>query len=66
MFDDKLALQPEFKHDGGKGGVKWKKKLENYMISRAPVLKGLLQLAEAEDLEGLRFLLWLSGSSECG
>ena len=49
ILDDKLAFQPEYRYDGGKGGVKWKKKLENYIISRAPVLKELLEWAEAED-----------------
>ena len=50
LLDDKLAFQPEYRYDGGKGGVKWKRKLENYIISRAPILRGLLVWAEAEDL----------------
>ena len=51
LLDDKLAFQSEYRYDGGKGGVKWKKKLENYFISRAPIIKGLLTWAESQDLE---------------
>ena len=51
LFDDKLALQTEFKYDGNKGGAPWKGKLERYFISRAPILKDILEWAEGQDLE---------------
>ncbi len=50
LLDDKLALQPEFRFDGSKGGPHWKGKLERYIISRAPILKDLLEWAEFEDM----------------
>ncbi len=43
-------MQNEFKLDGNKGGPQWKGKAERHIISRAPVLKALLEWAETEDM----------------
>ena len=51
IFDEKLTLQPEYKYDGIRGGIAWKGKLERYFISKAPILKELLEWAESEDME---------------
>ena len=51
IFDEKLTLQAEYKFDGIKGGIAWKGKLERYFISKAPILKELLEWAESEDME---------------
>ena len=60
LFDDKLALQEEFRFAGIKGGIQWKGKVERHFISRAPILKELLEWAEKEDMEEIseaRFLM---------
>ena len=51
ILDEKLALQSEFRFDGVKGGVQWKGKLERHIISRAPLLKDVLEWAEECDME---------------
>ena len=51
LFEDKLALQPEYKSDGLKGGANWKKRVENHFISKAPVLKEILEWVEREDMK---------------
>ena len=51
IFDEKLTLQAEYKFDGMKGGIAWKGKVERYFISKAPILKELLEWAESEDME---------------
>ena len=48
MFEDKLATS-EFQYDGVKGGTAWKTKVERYMVYKAPVLKELLEWAEAQE-----------------
>ena len=52
MFEDKLATT-EFQYDGVKGGTAWKTKVERYMVYKAPVLKELLDWAEAQDNEDI-------------
>ena len=47
MFEDKLATS-EFQYDGVKGGTAWKTTVECYMVYKAPVLKELLEWAEAK------------------
>ena len=51
LFDDKLAMQDEFKFNGVRGGISWKGKVERYFISCAPILKELLEWAEKEDMD---------------
>ena len=50
LFDDKLAMQTEFRFDGSKGGPHWKGKVERYFISRAPILQKILIWAEKQDM----------------
>ena len=49
VFDDKLAMQSDFKFDGVKGGLQWKGKLERHFIARAPIMQRILKWAERED-----------------
>ena len=51
MFDDKLTTETEFKFDGVNHGTAWKTKVERYMVYKAPILKELLEWAEAQDNE---------------
>ncbi len=51
VFDEKVALQEEYRFNGSKGGLAWKGKTERYFISRAPILKDLLDWAEECDLD---------------
>ncbi len=51
LFDDKLTLQDKYRFNGLKGGVAWKGKVERYFISKAPVLKDILEWAEKENLD---------------
>ena len=51
VFDEKLALQDEYRFDGVKGGLAWKGKTERYFIGRAPILKEILDWAEECDLD---------------
>jgi len=50
LFDTKLTNQDDYRFNGVKGGLAYKKKLENYFISQAPVLRNILKWAEQEDL----------------
>ncbi len=50
LFDDKIAMQSDFSFNGLKGGMAWKGKVERYFISRIPILKTILEWAEAEEL----------------
>ena len=47
LFDDKVLLTPEYQWDGVKGGAAWKSRVERYFITKAPVLRELLECAEA-------------------
>ncbi len=49
IFDDKLVVNDEYRYNGVKNGVRWKTKLTNYFISRAPLLKEILEWAEEQD-----------------
>ena len=49
VFDDRLCSQDGFQYSGGKGGDKWKTKVERYLVTQVPLLKGLLRWAEVED-----------------
>ena len=51
VFDEKLALQDEYRFNGSKGGLAWKGKTERYFIGRAPILKDILDWAEGCDLD---------------
>ncbi len=51
VFDEKLALQDEYRFNGVKGGLAWKGKTERYFIGRAPILKEILDWAEECDLD---------------
>ena len=53
MFDDKLAMDADFKFDSVSHGSAWKTKIERYMVYEAPVLKELLEWAEAQDGEAI-------------
>ena len=53
MFDDKLTTETEFKFDGVNHGTAWKTKVERYMVYKAPILKELLEWAEAQDNEAI-------------
>ena len=44
-------LTPEHQWDGVKGGAAWKSRVERYFITKAPVLRELLELAEAQDAD---------------
>ncbi len=46
-----MVLQESFQFNGVKGGIAWKEKIGRYMISRAPVLKEILEWAESTELE---------------
>ena len=47
LFDDKVMLTPDYQWDGVKGGAAWKSSVEKYFITKAPVLRELLEWAEA-------------------
>ena len=49
LFDDKVMLSAEYHWDGTKGGANWKSRVERYFITKAPVLRELLEWAEAQD-----------------
>ena len=51
LFDDKLTMQEEFRFYDVKGGPQWKGRIERYFISKAPILKGILDWAEEKDRE---------------
>ena len=53
MFDDKLTMDADFKFDSVSYGSAWKTKIERYMVYKAPVLKELLEWAEAQDGEAI-------------
>ncbi len=46
-----MVLQGPFQFNGVKGGIAWKEKVGRYMISRAPVLKEILEWSESIELE---------------
>ncbi len=46
-----MVLQEAYQFNGVKGGIAWKEKLGRYMISRAPVLKEILEWSESIELE---------------
>ena len=50
LFDVKLTQQEEYRFNGTKGGMAYTKKVENYFISQAPIIRELLKWAEHEDL----------------
>ena len=43
LFDDKVMLSAEYHWDGTKGGANWKSRVERYFITKAPVLRELLE-----------------------
>ena len=45
----KVMLTPEYRWDGVKGDAAWKSRVERYFITKAPVLRELLEWAEAQD-----------------
>ena len=45
IFDQKMALQDDFKFNGVKDGHKWKNKGHGYFMTCAPVLMGVFRLA---------------------
>ncbi len=51
FLDEKLALQEDYRFNGTKGGLAWKGKVERHFISRAPILKEILEWAEACELQ---------------
>ena len=51
LFDDKMTTQEEYRFNGVKGGIAWKGKVERHFISRAPILRQILEWAEKEELE---------------
>ncbi len=53
LFDDKLTLNEEYRYNGVKNGMQWKNKLECYFVAKAPILKEVLEWAEAEDAEAI-------------
>ena len=52
LFDDKLSSQDEYRFNGSKGGWNWKGKMERYFISKAPVLRELLEWVEKDEHSG--------------
>ena len=53
LFDDKVMLTSDYQWDGVKGGAAWKSRVERYFITKAPVLRELLEWAEAQDAEAI-------------
>ncbi len=51
LFDDKVMTTEEYKFNGVRGGEAWKNKVERYFISKAPILKEILEWVECEDME---------------
>ena len=51
LLDDKLTTSEEYRFNGVKGGFAWKGKTKRHFISRCPILKGILEWAEQEELE---------------
>ena len=51
LFDDKVALSPEYRYDGGDGGERWRRKVRSYWISKCPGLQPILDWAEGMDEE---------------
>ncbi len=51
VFDEKLAMQEDYRFSGTKGGLAWKGKVERHMIGRAPILKEILEWAESCELK---------------
>ena len=46
LLDDKMALHDDYRYNGTKGGFEWKEAMENYIISKAGVMRNILQWAE--------------------
>ena len=46
-----MTTSEEYRFNGVKGGFAWKGKTERHFISRCPILKGILEWAEQEELE---------------
>ena len=44
-------MSDEYRFNGVKGGLSWKGKTERHFIARCPILKGILEWAEQEELE---------------
>ena len=54
IFDHKMTLQDEMKFNGVKDGFKWKKKIEQYFITCAPVMMEISRWAERQDHRPIR------------
>ena len=46
LFDDKIAVSPGYQFNGQRNGLSWIRKVENHLISRAPILLALLSWTE--------------------
>ena len=46
MFDDKIMMAEGYQYVVVKDGPKWRTKVSNYFISRAPLLKEVIDWAE--------------------
>ena len=65
LFESKVAQYKEMMFDGEKDGETWQRKTRNYLCGRLPILKSLLEWAEAfgktvitqEDVLSLRSVL---------
>ena len=51
VFDEKFTMQEDYRFNGIKNGEQWKTRVERYFISRAPILREILEFAELEDME---------------
>ena len=64
LFDDKVALSPEYAYHGGDGGDRWRMKTYGYLISKCPILAKILKWAEGCDNKSITKDVWKSENTQ--
>ena len=59
LLDEKMALHDDFRFNGVKGGPEWKDNVEKAIISKAPVMRIILNWVEEMDTEPISEALFL-------
>ena len=59
LLDEKMALHDDFRFNGVKGGPEWKDNVEKAIISKAPVMRIILNWVEEMDAEPISEALFL-------
>ena len=59
LLDEKMALHEDFRFNGVKGGPEWKENVKKAIMSRAPVMRIILEWAEEMDTAPISEQLFL-------